>query len=156
MSHIAEYTTVLTEVDIELFKKAMEIVAETLDGNISDTIDSYDEGYNLTSWRNNDIEMSIRTPNLPQGVGACFEKGKLVFLCDILQIAEKTTSLVGNELFHSLESESRKDFKAIQERITNLYTTLALGKVLAERGYKTDVTSVNGGTVIRAKKAVKG
>ncbi|MBI3633718.1 MAG: hypothetical protein HY226_05520, partial [Candidatus Vogelbacteria bacterium] len=90
MSHIAEYKCALAGVNLNLLKMALDAVASQLEGGrVSDTVDSYSYTKNLKEWEGKEVFASIRSKNLPQGVGIHIDaKGKIKFLVNVNYLAE--------------------------------------------------------------------
>ena len=160
MSHIAQYSSQLGAVDKALFLEAMRYVAcqEQNQGSVfGTTVHSYDEGRNVHHWQGQRIAASIRTNDLPQGIGVYFDgHGKPVFIADALWEAETVTGLNRRDRrFAPLEQRSRAAIERLQRAVELGYRSLAIQLVLKANGFSSEVLpsqQVSGGLVIQAQK----
>ena len=115
MSHIAVYKTTLGEVNIDILKKALEILAlKETDLEIRNYIEDY-YGKKHSSWEGNKIIGAIFSRQLQKGVGVSVNKqGHLV--------------LVSHELGSA--------FEKIKAGIEHVYKVVALVIVLQNMGYE--------------------
>ena len=144
MSHLAVAGCAIENVDLDLFKKTLAVVAEKFGGKIGDSVDGYDEGKNVKTWGGKKILASIRTKNLPQGIGFVLEKGKLTFVCDKLCDAETVTHLNrGDSRWGPLEKKSAKEFGDLKDAIEKTYILLGVAESLEEMGSDNITSSEN-------------
>lgn len=127
MSHIAQYNSELCGVNEEILKKAAEFVTKKLGGQVSDTIDDYygDEVYHFN---NQNFLLTIRIPDLPQGLAISLVQGRLTYFSE------------------------RKNFEEITSRVEQTYRVLAIARALSNLGYQVETNVNDGGTVLTGKK----
>ncbi|MBI2449956.1 MAG: hypothetical protein HYV47_00295 [Candidatus Nealsonbacteria bacterium] len=115
MSHIAVYKTTLGEVNTDILKKTLEILALEETGiEIRDYIEDY-YGKKHSSWEGNKIIGAIFSRQLQKGVGVSVDKqGHLVFISHELGPA----------------------FEKIKARIEHIYKVVALAIALQNMGYE--------------------
>ncbi len=156
MSHIAACECTLGKIDMGVFQEAIALVAKAMGGRVGDGIDSYDEGKNVKTWAGKKIIASIRTKDLPQGIGFILEKtGKISYVTDKLYEAETVTGLNRSDArFNPLMKKSEKGFSALQSGIEEVYTLLAVQGALKALGYEiSDVRKDEGMTIVQGELA---
>src|SRR3989338_6820155 len=120
MSHIATYAASLGQVNHDLLKQALEIVAKKLGGKVTSSIEDY-YGKTLTEWNGSPIIAGIQTPSVNRGIGVTMKNGTVQFVGD------------------SYGCESK--FRELRSEIEVTYKKLALAKALKECGYEVDVAA---------------
>lgn len=153
MSHIASYDSSLEFVNESLFMAVLRDVAAACSGEVSASVDSYDEGRNVTRWQGHQIVASIRVPvnGLPQGLGIYFTKDrqgrvKPVFAVDELWKAETTCGLDrSHPNFWPLANASKAEIERLKKEIERRYVMMAYALVLGKRGYRVSAGSVSAG-----------
>ena len=131
MSHIATYTASLGQVNQDLLKQALEIVAQKLGGQVTDSIQDY-YGKNIRDWDGSAILHGIKTPNVKRGIGVSMKNGILQFVGD----------------GYGYESK----FRELRSEIELTYKKLALAKALKESGYDFEVAANAVGTIFQGRR----
>lgn len=82
MSHVATYGSDLGAVNIEVLKKALEVIAQEEGINVSNLLKDY-YGHSHTSWNGDKILASLITREITYGIGVAVDKqGNLKFIGD--------------------------------------------------------------------------
>lgn len=131
MSHIATYGTSLCQVNSELINQTLEIVAEQLGGEKTNSITDY-YGKELTEWNGARIINGIKTRAAKRGVGITIKNGVLQFVGD--------------------DYGCTKGFAELKEEIELTYKKLALARALQELDYEIDIESHAIGTIFHGSK----
>lgn len=133
MSHIATYAASLVQVNENLLKQVLEIVAKKFGGKVTTSIQDYYKK-NLTQWDGSPILAGIQTPSVKRGIGITMKKenGTLQFVGD------------------SYGCESK--FSELRAEIELTYKKLALAKVLRESGYEIEVAANAVGTIFHGRR----
>jgi len=131
MSHIATYAASLGQVNENLLKQALEIVAKKFGGQVVDSIKDY-YGKNLTSWDGSPITAGIQTPSVKRGIGITMKNGILQFVGDNYGCENK--------------------FSELRKEIELTYKKLALAKALKESGYEIEVAANAAGTIFQGRR----
>lgn len=131
MSHIATYAASLGQVNENLLKQALEIVAQKFGGKVTTSVQDY-YGQNLTQWNGSPVLAGIQTPSVKRGIGITMKNGTLQFVGD------------------SYGCESK--FSELRAEIELTYKKLALAKALRESGYEIEVAANVAGTIFQGSK----
>jgi len=123
-------SSTLTQVNTDILKKALEVIALELGIKVRDYIEDY-YGSKHYTWSGNKIIGSLFTKELTRGIGVTVDKeGKLAF--------------VGNS------DGCKEDFNKMKDKIEFTYKVIALVIAAQESGCEVTVTQNNDVTVIEA------
>jgi hypothetical protein len=130
MSHIGTYSASLGQVNTDLLKQVLDIVAQQVGGTVSDSIKDYN-GNTLKNWDGEPILGAIKTDKVSRGIGLTIKNGTLKFVGDNYGCENQFSKLKGEiELTYELT-----------------YKKLALVRALKEIGYEVEVNVNDFGTV---------
>jgi hypothetical protein len=127
MSHIEVNKTSLENVDVGLFKIALDLVAEEFQGSASDTIKDY-YGRDIRDSEGETLIGAVKTANVNRGIGAMIKDGKLQFIGD--------------------KWGYEKAYSQLQKLIETTYTKLAVIKAFKNMGYNAELETLSDGSVL--------
>lgn len=138
MSHVAKYETTIGKngcVNETLLKKAVEIAAKEMGGEVGNSYDGRYEGKNLKAFQGQSIMQSIRTKEMPEGMGVILTKDKKI------------------QFVHDLDGNTTA-FRKAQVSVEKNYRTLAIAVAVKNMGYNVHTnTHANGSVVITGEEA---
>jgi hypothetical protein len=127
MSHIEVNRTSLENVDIDLFKLTLDLVAEECHGSSSDTIKDF-YGHDVHQSEGETLVGAVKTTDVERGIGAIIKDGKLQFIGD--------------------KWGYERAYSQLQKSIENTYTKLAIVKAFKSMGYDTVLQSLDDGSIL--------
>lgn len=132
MSHLNRYKAKLDiGIDAELLQKAIAVTAHECDGFVGTTIDSRYQGRNIVKMSGQKFLSTIRTKQVPEGVGVLLSQGQLEYAGDY--------------------DGNRSGQKTIQEALERNYRALCMAKVLSDMQCHTITSSVMQNNIVHIK-----
>lgn len=125
MSHMAKYTTKLTNVSPQLMRQVLNTLAQKYKGHMATHVTDY---YN----KQTAVDMALITPQFQRGIGVRITNGTLEFICDDYEHQQIVTEL--------------------QQQVQQYYTATAAIQALQELGYEVQTSEMNGEFVLQGVK----